>query len=237
MADDARRWLEVLGLAPGATRQQLEDAYRDLVKVWHPDRFVSDPALRVKAQDKLRELNAAYEGLRRSGIPRPDPAPTGRAQAGPIPTNERTAPPPTSSSRSEGRWRVTVLVATAVIVAIVLSIVMRRERVSTPTDITLTPAPARRTPQPRVAQRSEPAPAPAAPTHGALIVLSQPSGGAVYLNDEPVGHTPITFSSLVPGAYRVRVQLGNHPVWSSAVQVEAGASEKLIAFMEQGRRP
>ena len=233
MADDARRWLDVLGLAPGATKLQLEDAYRDLVKVWHPDRFVSDPSLRLKAQEKLRELNAAYDGLRRSGIPRPDPAPTSRAQAGPTPHDR----PAASSSRSGGRWRVTVLVATAVIVAIVLSIVMRRERVSPPTDIALTPAPPRRTAQPRVAQRSEPAPAPAAPTHGALIVLSQPSGGTVYLNDDPVGHTPITLSSLVPGAYRVRVQLGNYSVWSSAVQVEAGASEKLIAFMEKGGLP
>jgi hypothetical protein len=234
MADDARRWLEVLGLAPGATKQQLEDAYRDLVKVWHPDRFVSDPSLRLKAQEKLRDLNAAYEGLRRSGIPQPDPAPTARAEAGPTPTYDRPAP---LSSRSDGRWRLTALVATAVIVAIVLSIVMRRERVSTPTDVALPPAPPRRTAQPRVAQRSASAPAPEAPTHGALIVLSQPSGGIVYLNDEAVGHTPITLSSLVPGAYRVRVQLGTYSVWSSAVQVEAGASEKLIAFMEKGRVP
>ena len=236
MADDARRWLEALGLAPGATQQQLEDAYRDLVKVWHPDRFVSDPSLRLKAQEKLRELNAAYEGLRRSGIPRPDPAPSARAQTEPTPANDRPFPPPTPS-RSDGRWRLTVLVATAVIVAIVLSIVLRRETVINPTDIALTPAPPRRTPQPRVAQRSEPAPAPAAPTHGALIVLSQPSGGSVYLNDEPVGHTPLTLSALVPGAYRIRVQLGNYPAWSSAVQVEAGASEKLIAFMDKGGLP
>jgi hypothetical protein len=230
--NDARHWLEVLGLAPGATRQQLDDAYRDLVKVWHPDRFQSDPSLGQKAQEKLRELNTAYEGLRRSGIPPADPAPTASPQTGPVRWNKTPATP---SARWGMLWGFgAVLVATAAVVAIVLSIGMRRDTFN-PTDIVLTPAaPPRRPPQPRVAERSEPTSP--APTHGALIVLSEPSGGTVYLNDEPVGHAPLTLSSLVPGAYRIRVQLGTYSVWSSTVQVEAGASEKLIAFMEKRGR-
>lgn len=229
---DARHWLEVLGLAPGATRQQLEDTYRDLVKVWHPDRFQSDPSLRLKAQEKLRELNIAYEGLRRSGIPPADPAPTAPPQTGPAPWDKT----PATRSSSATPWRlVTAVMATAVVVAIVLSIVMRRDAVVA-TDIALTPAPPRRTP-PRAAQKSEPAPAPAAPTHGALIVLSEPSGGTIYLNDEPVGDAPLTLPSLLPGAYRIRVQLRNYPAWSSTVQIEAGASEKLVAFIEKGKLP
>jgi hypothetical protein len=229
----ARQWLEVLGLAPGATEQQLDDAYRDLVKVWHPDRFQSDPSLRWKAQEKLRELNIAYEGLRRSGIPPADPAPTAPPQAGSARWDKT---PTTRLARWGAQWRlVTAVMATAVIVAIVLSIVMRRGAV-VPTDIALTPASPRRTPQ-RAAQKSEPAPALAGPTHGALIVLSEPSGGTIYLNDEPVGHAPMTLPSLLPGAYRIRVQLGNYPAWSSTVQIEAGASEKLVAFIEKGRLP
>ena len=232
--NDARHWLEVLGLAPGATQEQFEVAYRDLVKVWHPDRFVSDPSLRTKAQEKLRELNVAYEGLRRSGIPPRDPAPTTPPQTGPALWNKTAA---ARSSRWGTPWRlVTVVMATAVIVAIVLAIMMRRDAV-VPTDIALTPAPPRRTPQPRFAQKSEPAPAPAAPTHGALIVLSEPSGGTIYVNDELVGHAPMTLPSLLPGAYRIRVQLGNYPAWSSTVQIEAGASEKLVAFIDKGRLP
>ena len=233
MNNDTRRWLEVLGLAPGATKEQLEVAYRDLVKVWHPDRFVSDPTLRTKAQEKLRELNLAYEGLRRSGIPPADPVPTAPPQTGPAPWIKTPQP----HSRWGTPWRlVTVVMATAVIVAIVVSVMMRRD-VVVPTDIVLTPAPPRRAAQPRVAQKSEPAPAPAAPTHGALIVLSEPSGGTIYVNDELVGHAPMTLPSLLPGAYRIRVQLGNYPAWSSTVQIEAGASEKLVAFIDKGRLP
>ncbi len=55
---------EVLGLAPGASPEEVKEAYRDLVKVWHPDRFSSDPQLQQKAQAKLKEINAAYARLR-----------------------------------------------------------------------------------------------------------------------------------------------------------------------------
>src|SRR5206468_12238720 len=38
--------LDVLALRPGASALEIKGAYRDLVKVWHPDRFGSDPRLR-----------------------------------------------------------------------------------------------------------------------------------------------------------------------------------------------
>src|SRR5262249_10484742 len=63
MQDQSEKWLRVLGLAHGATEQTIKEAYRDLVKVWHPDRFGTDPRLRQKAEEKLRELNSAFEYL------------------------------------------------------------------------------------------------------------------------------------------------------------------------------
>ena len=74
---------------------------------------------------------------------------------------------------------------------------------------------------------------PPAPTAGALTVISQPSGATVYVNDAQVGRTPLTLASLVPAAYRIRVELDGYPAWSSSVRIEAGASEKLIAFIEK----
>ena len=50
-------------LEPGATPQQLREAYRDLVRVWHPDRFEADERLRHKAGSRLSEINAAYRFL------------------------------------------------------------------------------------------------------------------------------------------------------------------------------
>ena len=58
---------DILGLKTGATDDQIKQAYRDLVRVWHPDRFAHDPKLQGKAQEKLKEINAAYEQLMNAG--------------------------------------------------------------------------------------------------------------------------------------------------------------------------
>jgi hypothetical protein len=55
---------EILGLRSDATPDQVRESYKDLVKVWHPDRFAHDPALRRKAQERLKQINEAYEVLR-----------------------------------------------------------------------------------------------------------------------------------------------------------------------------
>lgn len=50
----------VLGLAANADEQAVRTAYRQRVKECHPDHF-SDPEQQQKAQEKLVELNLAYE--------------------------------------------------------------------------------------------------------------------------------------------------------------------------------
>jgi curved DNA-binding protein CbpA len=50
----------VLELGSDAGERQIKDAYRVLVKVWHPDRFQEDKKLRAAAEEKLKALNAAY---------------------------------------------------------------------------------------------------------------------------------------------------------------------------------
>ena len=81
MNDELDRCYEVLGVAPGTSGRELKEAYRDLAKVWHPDRFSHDPRLQQKAQEKLKELNEAYErltsGRAAAGRPRTPHAPGG----------------------------------------------------------------------------------------------------------------------------------------------------------------
>jgi hypothetical protein len=67
--------LQILGLDSNATHRQIESAYRTLVKVWHPDRFQSDPKLKETADEKLKSINAAHEYL----LAQPDPKPRRRA--------------------------------------------------------------------------------------------------------------------------------------------------------------
>jgi hypothetical protein len=63
MSQELSNCYEVLGVVEGASAQELKTAYRDLAKVWHPDRFTHDPRLQQKAQEKLKEINEAYEQL------------------------------------------------------------------------------------------------------------------------------------------------------------------------------
>ncbi|MCA1903712.1 MAG: molecular chaperone DnaJ [Cyanobacteria bacterium M5B4] len=56
---------QVLEISPGATWEEINQAYRDLLFVWHPDRIPKDNLrLQEKAEAKLKELNEAREILR-----------------------------------------------------------------------------------------------------------------------------------------------------------------------------
>lgn len=57
---EAERYYQILEIQPGASAEEIKQAYRDLAKVWHPDRFLDDPRLHQKAQEKLKQINAAY---------------------------------------------------------------------------------------------------------------------------------------------------------------------------------
>jgi len=57
-------YLKVLDLPPRASSDEVKRAYRDLVKVWHPDRFTGDPSLQRKTQEKLKEINVAYDNIK-----------------------------------------------------------------------------------------------------------------------------------------------------------------------------
>lgn len=55
--------LQMLGLGTYASQEEIESTYHTLVKVWHPDRFPTDPTLRLAAEEKLKEINAAHDFL------------------------------------------------------------------------------------------------------------------------------------------------------------------------------
>jgi curved DNA-binding protein CbpA len=63
----------VLGVSPGASTEELHDAYRRLVKLHHPDRNGGS----AESTRKFQEIQEAYEAVR-SGKARPRPAPPPR---------------------------------------------------------------------------------------------------------------------------------------------------------------
>lgn len=63
--NDSQYYYQLLELAPGASQEAVNQAYKDLAFVWHPDRMPDDnPRLKEKAEDKLKGLNEARQFFR-----------------------------------------------------------------------------------------------------------------------------------------------------------------------------
>lgn len=58
---------DILGVAPTATPEEISSAYRQLAKQYHPDRVAHlGPEFRDLAEQRMKEINAAYQSLRDS---------------------------------------------------------------------------------------------------------------------------------------------------------------------------
>ncbi len=63
MIDDPYK---VLGVSPTASDEEIKAAYRELVKKYHPDKYQDNP-LGELAQEKLQQVNEAYDQIMRGG--------------------------------------------------------------------------------------------------------------------------------------------------------------------------
>jgi hypothetical protein len=73
-----------LGVPETATPEEIREAYRDLVQIWHPDRLRGE-RLQSKAEEQLRRINEAYSIVKA----RPD--------------RDDRVPPPTNAQRASFR--------------------------------------------------------------------------------------------------------------------------------------
>ncbi len=60
-ASDLRHAYAVLELWPPVTEGRLKSQYKALAKRWHPDLYQADPVGQAEADERLRNINIAYE--------------------------------------------------------------------------------------------------------------------------------------------------------------------------------
>lgn len=70
---------------------------------------------------------------------------------------------------------------------------------------------------------------------GTLLVESDPPGAAAFINQEPVGRTPVLLKDLRAGSYVVRLEYEGYQRWSSAATVSAVRQERIRAKLERER--
>jgi curved DNA-binding protein CbpA len=58
-----KNYYQILEVEPDAPPDQIREQYLFLIQAWHPDKF-PNPAQKTKAEEKTKDINAAYEILR-----------------------------------------------------------------------------------------------------------------------------------------------------------------------------
>ena len=59
----------ILGVSPGASDEEVKNAYRNLARRYHPDNYDDNNPLKDLAKDKMQEINAAYDEIQRDRTP------------------------------------------------------------------------------------------------------------------------------------------------------------------------
>jgi DnaJ domain len=204
--------LAIFELNDRCTPEQVRATYRELVKVWHPDRFANDAGLRAKADRRLQDINRAYAVLQ-------DHAETIQPLRAPTPPPHVATPPPTATPRSEGhasphptnqsrstRWSLALLViggllAGGAVVGIVLMLVR----------------PAQQAPAPRPISGTDLLAAPLI-GDGSLIVLNADGRDAVLVFADSGVPTRALYIRAGERLQMLDVAPGAHHIWVAAGQ-------------------
>ena len=118
--DPAASAYQVLGVEVEASPQTIRRAYLNLVRLWHPDRYVDVPARRHEAEAATKRINEAYEVLFRRAADqsrRSRRSPQASRNNSPQSTS---APAPNKASIRGGSSSARVLVILAIILMIFL---------------------------------------------------------------------------------------------------------------------
>jgi serine/threonine protein kinase len=72
---------------------------------------------------------------------------------------------------------------------------------------------------------------------GGINVQSRPAGARVFVNDRPVGSTPLTIPTLPAGPASVRLELDGYRTWSTTIRIAPGPPTRVAASLERNPNP
>ena len=105
---------EILGVSSATPQDQIKQAYHDLVKVWHPDRFANDASLQARAQEKLKEINEAYDQIMSPHLY------TARSRPAPYSQPKPPAHSPPPSRPKDKYWMMPVVSFITLVIAVAI---------------------------------------------------------------------------------------------------------------------
>lgn len=138
MTTDLSKAYELLGVKPGVSIRELKAAHRDLAKVWHPDRFLHDPRLQEKAQEKLKEINEAYELISSGKVPSPVTPPPRAKQSVNYTANQHAS----ARNGASWQWPVIALLVFAAVFAVTTRSLLKQRALPLPEETVPAPEPA-----------------------------------------------------------------------------------------------
>lgn len=59
---------EILNISPDSSFEEVKQAYKDLVQIWHPDRYAHNRRLQQRAEEEFKNINSAYENIKKNGF-------------------------------------------------------------------------------------------------------------------------------------------------------------------------
>ena len=120
--DEISRCRKIIGVGPEASLEDVKTAYEELAEAWHPDRFAGNERLKSKAQETLKEINAAYEFLIANSFQKDVPVATPQPASPPTPPISQSRVPqkefaqPLDVKTAEHKSGVAAMVAIVVVV-------------------------------------------------------------------------------------------------------------------------
>jgi hypothetical protein len=91
----------------------------------------------------------------------------------------------------------------------------------------------RQPPPARTAASPAPAPAPRGGFTGTIFVDSRPRGARIFVDNKPVGTTPLSLPEVPVGTHVVRLELADHRAWSVSTRVTSGQTARVTGSLER----